>query len=61
MTTDLLAAWLTAAEVRAVAVAQWGEAAVAANEGDVARRFNRPRKDEPFHPIHNAGEVRALG
>lgn len=46
---------LTDAEARADAVAQWGEAAVAANEADVARRFNRPRKGEPFHPITNTG------
>jgi len=52
---------LTDAEVRAEAVTQWGEDAVAANEADVARRFDRPRKGEPFHPIHNTGEVSALG
>jgi hypothetical protein len=46
---------LTDAEVHAAAVAQWGEDVVAANAADVARRFNRPRKDEPFHPVHNTG------
>ena len=55
---DMIAARLTRAEVRAIHVARWGEDVVAANEADVARRINRPRKGEPFHPIHNTGSAR---
>ena len=47
---------LTDAEVHDAAVAQWGEDVVAANTADVARRFDRPRKDEPFHPVTNTGD-----
>lgn len=44
---------LTSAEVRARHVAQWGEAKVAANEADVARRFSHLRHSEHVDPDPN--------
>lgn len=40
-TADILARRITPAEARAEAVRRWGEAKVAANEVEVARRFSR--------------------
>ena len=56
-------AMVSRSEVRADAVARWGEKKVAANEADVARRFKRCAncRRKATYEIHSAFESSANG